>query len=366
MKGKELSRRAFYVFLLIGFFVISGCGGNSSKKISFFHSDLEGYWKTIGFGQDNYGSYYGSSGYLIVNTSGEITEGNVNNFGIDVENFTGGTLAITNEGTITGIIDTFLADSDTYEKQIIPDGQMTLKKNVIVHPCNFTLARRGVGILLKKGESFTISDLEGAWVFPFDGIFSFSVNSAGAITKCNFLNVNMNSGTCSGNLSITSEGNVAGGIEAINGKIFKMNFDGQMSSSKDSMILAGGLSTSFEGMSAFAIKRNGTFSSSDGKGKWRIIRTSKMDALFGTVSIDTSGTITEGKWTNIRGESGIFTGGELSISETGSISGVLNVSSGKFFTILGGQISIDRDIVGGLDRDEAGYSGIVILVKTPE
>jgi hypothetical protein len=95
---------------------------------------------------------------------------------VDIQTFNGGSLTITPEGFDTGIIDTFLPDSGTSEEQTMPAGQITLSKNLIVHAVNFNLARKGVEILVKRGGDFAISDLEGTWVIPLEGIFSVSVN----------------------------------------------------------------------------------------------------------------------------------------------------------------------------------------------
>lgn len=366
MKNCKCKRLPIYVWTIFCILIFSliGCGGTVSKKYLFSQSDPEGNWKMIGFGQHDYGPFnnYGS---LTVNASGEITGGSVTNFGVDIETFNGGALTITPEGSVTGIIDTFLPDSGTGEEQTMPAGQMTLNKNFIVHAVNFTLARKGVGILVKRGGDFAISDLEGTWVFPLEGIFSVSVNSSGAITHCTFLPVEGDAKGCKGNFSITPQGDVSGILETLDGKTFKINFNGQMNSNKDGMILAGGISTRFEGMAILAVKRDGIFSLDDGEGSWKIFITVYKDVLYGTIDINSSGIVTGGDWETLKASSGTFKGGTLSLTKQGDLSGIINTSTGNSYSILGGQIVSTKDLLGFLSKDRAGRYGVAILVKTP-
>ncbi len=351
------------VLFVLGFSLI-GCGGTVSKKHFFSRSDTEGNWKMIGFGRHNYEDF-GNYGSMTVNASGEITGGSVSNFGIDIETFNGGALTITPEGSVTGVIDTFLPDSGTSEEQTMPAGQMTLNKNVIVQAVNFTLARKGLGILVKRSGDFAVSDLEGTWVFPLEGIFSVSVNNSGAITNCTFLPVEGDAKGCKGNFLITPQGDVSGVLETIDGKTFKIDFNGQMNSNKDGMILAGGISTRFEGMAMLAIKKDGIFSLEDRKGSWKIFIAADKDVLHGTININSSGVVTGGDWTTLSAGSGAFEGGTLSLTKQGDVTGFINTSTGDTYIIIGGQMVSTKDLVEFLSKDEAGRYGVAILIKTP-
>lgn len=367
MKYSELKRIHTFLllfFCILIFFVIAGCDGSSSRKMSLSQPDVDGVWKMVGFGlkrHDTFNSY----GSLMIDASGAVTGGNLTSFGVDIKTFTQGTVSTTVQGAVTGSIDTFLADSNTTEKHTILGGQMTLNRDVIVYAGNFPIADRGLGILIRKRGNFTGFDLEGDWVFPLEGILSVSINNSGAITGCSFLSNKRDSGTCSGAFSITPQGAVSGQIKVINGKTFEINFNGQMNSSKNVMIFAGSMSTSFKGAATFVVKRNGAFSSADGQGNWKIFITDNSDALYGTITFENSGKVTGGNWTRVWKGSGTFTGGTLSISKQGEVSGFINTSTGNNYTILGSQMSPDKDFTGGMLKDNSGRFRMMILVKTP-
>ncbi len=359
--------KLFYVLcavLYLSVFLVAGCGGNSFKKITFSHTDIEGRWRMVGLGYQ-YFSPFGSYGALNLQASGEVSEGEVNNIGMDIQRLVGGRLNITEQGAVNGSIDTFLPDSGTNEEYMIHSGQMTPGRDIIVYAGDFPMRGRGIGILIRGETNFSASDLEGTWVFPLDGIFSVSIDANGAITNCNFLGNKGESGRCTGKSSITPQGHVSVQIEVKSGKIFQLNLDGQMGSSKGSMILAGGISTRFEGAAALAARRYGTFSLADGEGSWRFFRASPGETLYGTVIIDSSGAVTGGHWEGIGPKHETFTEGRLSVTDGGAISGHIATSTGNTYTILGGQMSSNKYIAIGLDRDNYGKSGVAVLVKIP-
>lgn len=372
-------------------FIAAGCGGTSSKKILFSQGDIEGNWimKDSGYGRP--GSLpFSSAGSVAFSASGKVIEGGVTNIGVDYEKFTGGNLVVTEQGGVTGVIDTFLADCDSTEKHSIISGQMTLDKDVIVFAGNFPIANDGIGILLKKRGSFTASALEGTWVFPLEGIFTVSVNNIdGTINDCNFSSEKGEHRTCTGKLSITPQGDVSGFLElkgeilradlkdvikhfvkderslVLKGEKFRADLSGPMGSGKNRMILSGSISTRFEGAATLALKREGAFSLSDSQGNWKIFRTGFRDTRYGTIGIDSAGRLTGGDWRNLGSRAGTFAEGKLTVSDQGGISGYLTAVEGNSYTILDGQMSSTRDLAVVLDRDDSGHFGMVILVKMP-
>src|SRR4030042_2166006 len=363
-KCKKLPINVLMILHVLIFFVITGCGGTVSKKISAPPCNPEGVWEIIFSGQRGYGTF-NSYGSMAINASGEITGGRMTNFGINIETLTGGTLTITPEGAATPIIDTFLYDTNNSGKQIIPYGQMTLNKDIIIYAGDFTFDRKGLGIFMKMNGSFTTHDLKGTWVFPLDGIFSVSIDSTGLVTQCTFLPVEGDAGSCKGDFSITPQGAVSGGIETINGKTFKTDFNGRMNPNKNSMILAGWISTSFEGMAALAVRKSGTFSPTDGKGIWKIFMTTYRDVLYGTIEVNDSGIITGGDWKTVRARTGTFTKGSFLLKDGGEISGFINTSAGNTYRIICGQMNAEKDLIGTMYIDSSKLSGVMTLVKTP-
>jgi hypothetical protein len=131
------------------------------------------------------------------------------------------------------------------------------------------------------------------------------------------------------------------------------------------MILAGGISTRFEGMAVLAVKRDGSFSLDDGEGNWRIFITAYKDVFYGTIKINSSGMVTGGDWETLNASSGTFRGGTLLLTGQGDVSGIINTSTGNAYSILGGQMASTKDLLGFLVKDVAGRYGVAILIKTP-
>jgi len=352
----------FYLFV---FFIIAGCGEKQSKKISFSQTDADGYWEMIGFGDTFHQRVFNQQGFLILNNSGDVITGEITDFGVDSKIFTGGAVSITSRGSATGSIESFLDDTNEYLNYTVHDGQMTFNKDVIVYAGDFPVSNKGVGILVKRSGTFTGFDLEGDWVFPLEGVFTVSVDHSGAVTGCSILSDKGTSGICSGTLSITSEGVVSGQIKAVNGRAYQIKFNGRMDSGKNIMSFAGGLQGRFEGLATFAVKRDGTFSLSDGRGNWKIFVTDTQDTVYGTIMLEDSGKISGGNWSTVRKGSGTFTGGTLLISQQGDVSGLINTSAGNTYTIIGGQASSAGDFIGGLLKDSSGIYRVMVLVKFP-
>jgi hypothetical protein len=343
--------------------VFAGCGGSSGKRISFSRSDLEGNWSMIHLGQALYGPFSGA-GSLAINSSGAITGGKVRNFGVDDQKVTGGAFAITPEGIITGAIEVYLPDSNTYEKKNIYSGRMLLNKNIILFAASLTLGRKGTGILVKEEGGYVSSDLNGTWVFPLEGVFAFSVNNSADIADCMYRPVVGDPETCRGTISVMPDGNVSGKIDFADETPFAIQFKGRMSSDKSGMILWGGMSTRFEGMATLAVKKGVEFSPARGKGKWDIFISAVNDVLYGTIDIDDSGTVTGGAWKNSQKTSGTFTGGNVIYSrDRNDISGFISTSSGHNYTILGGALSSSGDVLPVSAKDEAGHEGMLVLVE---
>lgn len=350
------------VFLFI-IAALAGCGGSSGKKISFSPSDLEGNWEMIHFGQALYGPFSGA-GSLAINASGAITGGKVRNFGVDDQKITGGAFVITPEGIITGSIEVYLPDSKTYEKKSVYSGRMVFNKNIILFAASLTLGRKGMGILVKEEGGYALSDLNGTWVFPLDGVFTFSMNNSADISDCVYRPVIGDSETCRGTISIIPDGNISGKIGFADETPFSTQFKGRMSSDKSGMILWGGMSTRFEGMATLAVKKGGEFPPAHGNGKWEILISAFNDVLYGAVDINASGKVTGGVWQNSQKASGVFTGGDVIYNkDLNNLSGFISTSAGHTYTILGGALSSSGDVLPMSVKDEAGHDGMLVLVE---
>jgi hypothetical protein len=341
-----------------------GCGGGSLKNMPFSRSDSEGLWKLAACGHE-YRKPYCSSGSLIMSNSGGVTGGDLVDFGVDKRKFIKGTIEISDKGFVNGTIYSYLADTDMVEEHVMLDGQMTPDRNMIVYAGTAPITNRGLGILIKESGSFSPSDLEGTWIFPLEkSIFSISSGKTGDILDCSFTHVNVDTGTCEGKFSISPKGSVSGNIRYLDGSKINIEFSGQMNANKGSMIFAGAISTRFEGTAALGIKKGGNFSSSEIQGRWRIYRASHKKILHGEITLDGSGAVIGGSWSEVRGDSGTFSHGSFSVSKEGSISGSLTTSANLTYTVYDGHMALAGDIAAALDKDDMGIPGLLILVHT--
>jgi hypothetical protein len=353
-----------YIFICVLIVAASaGCGGNSAERISSHPPVLEGTWEMIHFGRAPYGPF-GGTGSLEMDASGDITGGSITNFGVDIQQFTGGALLVTPEGNVTGTMDAFLGDSGTKEKQTIHSGQMLFNKDMIVYAASLDLARNGVGILLKEAGTYTSADLEGTWVFPLEGVVSISLNGEGRMTGCTYQPAAGEAVQCLGEISVAPEGSISGNIGFTDKKFFSTTFSGYINPEKNSMILAGGLSIRFEGMATLAVKQDKGVSLSDGKGKWKVFLSIYDDVLYGTIDVDDSGTIAGGEWATAKKSSGTFTGGTILLKEQGDVSGFISTSTGNTYTITGGSMISSGNLISLSVADKAGRHEILILART--
>jgi hypothetical protein len=355
--------RSFGIFCLLISTCAIGCGGGSLKNIAFSRSDSEGPWKLVGCGYE-YRKPYCSSGSLIMSASGDVRGGDLINFGVDKRSFIRGTLEISDKGFVNGTVYSYLADTDKVEDHVMLDGQMTFDKNMVVYAGTAPITNNGIGILLKESGSFSLSDLEGVWIFPLtQKMFYISLGKTGDILDCSFSHLTEDTQKCGGKFSISPKGSVSGNIKSLTGNKFTMNFNGQMNANKGSMIFAGAISTRFEGAATLGIKKGGNLASSAMQGRWRIFHASHKEILHGEITFDRSGAVIGGRWNEVSGGSGTFSQGSFSVSQEGSISGSLRRSANLTYTVYDGQMASVSDIATALDKDNSGNLGVVILVR---
>ncbi len=101
------------------------------------------------------------------------------------------------------------------------------------------------------------------------------------------------------------------------------------------------------------------FVMSDYEGTWSFVNWGSTK--YGETVIDSSGTVEDGEWFLMGQASGIYTGGDLTLKEDGSILGHMYSSSNTTYTIIDGQMSISEDLMvyaltDTFYKDEAGIS----------
>lgn len=356
------------ILCLIAVFTASGCGAGAIEKISFVQSDADASWSMIGFGRE-WGIRFNSVGSLTLSASGEVTEGTAHELGVDKKKLTGGNLVISDQGSVSGFIDTYLADSDTMEKYTILDGQMTPEKDIVVFEGKFPTARRGIVILIAKNETFAQADLAGTWGVLHDRVYSMNIDEKGTITKCALAPEGWTGkDMCEGNFSLDPTGAVSASMLFSESKKAPVTVGGQLNSGKNFMALVGSDSTHFQGTTLTFMRRDGNFSLADMEGSWRFAMTGHSGTFFGTLRTDKGGNVLDGTWCRIgvvANDSGALSGGKLFLNEKGEISGSLKISSGNPFEILGGQMSPKKDFVNALYLDGPRTRGMMLFERIP-
>lgn len=351
----------FLLIYLLVFLSISGCTGSRSTTFSYQQADFQGSWTMVGFGHKGK-EPFNTLGYLIINDTGTVTGGNTVEYGYDSKIFTGGRLSFSQDDTLSGYINTYLPDVGHHDKHDIISGKMHKEKDIIVFSGRFPVFHRGLGILLKKWQNYQQSDLDGMWAFPINNdTLSVLIEPSGTISECTISSSN-ESVICSGALSINAEGAIKGQIEyKIKKDNFEISFDGQINKNKDIMIFAGSISTGFEGIATFAIKKDYNPSLTDTRGSWIIYMTANGDAIFGRITINDGGLITSGILNLLSGGS-IDINGEL-LTHKDSITGFLKNNADDNTIFLKGHINKEKDFGGGFYKDRLTNSGIFIIIR---
>lgn len=358
------------ILCLIAVITASGCGDNAVRKTSFVQSDSDAEWSMIGFGRER-AIKFNSLGYLTLGANGKVIGGNAQEFGVDKKKFIGGEILISAQGSLSGVIDTYLADTDTKEQYVILDGRMTPEKDISVFTGRFPTDRRGIVVLISKNKAFAQADLAGAWALLHDRIYSVNIDKEGTITDC-LLASDDKAGEriCEGKFTLDPRGAVSASMFFSDSKRAPVTVGGQLNSGKNFMALVGSDSTHFEGTTMTFMRRDGAFSIDDMEGLWRVSMTGYSGTLFGMLRMDKAGNVLEGTWSRIgyipnTNDAGELLDGKLSLTDEGEISGFFKTSDGFTCEIIGGQMSPKKDIVDALYPDGPGTQGKMLFIRVP-
>ena len=307
----------------------------------------------IGFGRER-GIKFNSLGSLTLNASGELTGGSAFEIGVDKKRFTGGKLLISDRGSLSGVIDTYLADTDTREIYEIFGGQMTSEKDIVVFAGKFPTDRRGIVVLIAQKMTSVQADLAGTWVVLHDRVYALNIDREGAITECAIASEGRTGkGACEGTFSLDPAGAVSARMLFSAAQKQAVTISGQLNAGRNFMALTGSDSAHLEGITLPFMRREGTFSIGDMEGLWWFSMTGHNGTLFGTLRTDNKGTVLEGAWSRIGGggradEAGVIAEGTFSLTEKGEISGSLKTSGGDVYEIPGGQMGPKKDMMDAL------------------
>jgi hypothetical protein len=230
---------------------------------------------------------------------------------------------------------------------------------------------------------FSASDLAGTWHFfnffdhPSLNIPGWSggtvtFNSSGAVTGGSIVNSDgVAVAVAGGSGSLSSTGIFSGFITA--GGITSTISQGKMDSSKTIAAFVGidGQGFRFTGT---AIKAGGTFSTSDLAGTWHFFNFFDHPSLNipgwngGTLTINSSGTVTGGTIVDSDGFSATVTGGSVSLDGSGLFFGFITIT-GATLTISQGQGKMDAGktlaAFVGVSSQGFRFTGTAIKAETP-
>ncbi|MBW2049791.1 MAG: PKD domain-containing protein [Deltaproteobacteria bacterium] len=220
-------------------------------------------------------------------------------------------------------------------------------------------------------NSFSASDLAGTWFLAgsdiqgdhtWDG--SIIINSSGVVLSGGALNSSAGSSYTfsGGSLSISRDGRVSGTVSYSDGVDIQMTL--QMNPTKG-IIVGEGNATGYED-GLFVLVRPGTgFTAADLQGEW-FIGGSNIQGLHtwdGVIVVTASGAILPGgTLTSSSGGSYTITGGSLSITAAGGITGAMTDSTGTVtnFTM---HMNREKDLLAGEGNTSRNEDGLFFFVK---
>jgi hypothetical protein len=353
---KYLCGILFLSFLLM--IQITSCGGgNDAPGISFtpgtpfITSDLAGTWHIFATnGAISNDTTSGNivqgnlRGMLSINSLGQVSGGSYARSNGGMASITGGLITIDNAGVLSGSATTNLGVSF-----YIGSGKMDSSKTLISFVASTNYGEFDFFTAIRDGGSFASSDLADTWyIFSTSGDYAkMTISDAGNGAAVNnspgggFLTIDA-SGLLTGDGFITT--NFGTVLYLTNSGLEK----GKINSSKDMMSFAAStISGKFD--LAMAIRAGGSFIPSDLAGTWYIYGSSSSGAnkatISGTIVLDSSGQVTGGSY--IRSDAGMasFTGGTMTIDNTGVLSGSVITNIGDNVNLSSGKMNSSKGIM---------------------
>ena len=304
-------------------------------------------------------------GTINIDTAGHVTGGiGTTSLGTS-ESYTGGYLTIDNFGTLDGTI-----VGPPGSPGFVRSGQMTPGKTVLsylISSSNNDSYMSGVGIM--GGGSFVSNNLQGDWHLALShkkgAAFVYltglvSVDAGGNVTGGTWAASDGSTGTFTGGLlAITADGKVAGTINWSGGSAITLT-DGKMDHLNG--IFAFTAHSGMEYMVGTAVERDSGFATSDLNGIWSTHLVALFDDgfVYGVwiwVSLDAGGNVTAGGYWNTRGGVGTVTGGNLSLTANGELSGFIQAD--RTYTVSSGQLDSSKTFIN-LALNGSKYVGTAV------
>lgn len=295
-------------------------------------------------------------------------------------NVTGGTLAITSAGSITGTLNINYAANGATESISIVHGWMDQSKEIVYLAFKKANGRVASGMMTKYALSgFNTSMLEGEWenilveTDPASDHATYwveaelGVNSAGTgVGAWNYQGIQ--SGLIHASpLTLNTYGVLGGTMNLDSGDSVTINLGqldlqrncGSLVTTKATGELSGGI----------MIRTGGTgFATSDLEGTWAIYRTAtyseqQMLWIAGEATFDASGNLTGGTWVGSNDTPGTYTGGNIAVAANGKLSGTYQTSAGRTLTIDSGFMGITKTYAAMASRQNSALEAVFMIKK---
>jgi len=311
----------------------------------FSVSDLAGTWYFLNQGDSAGGNDpYWVWATITLDGAGAVTGGTYANSYGGTGTFTGGAFTINGAGLVSGSVTTAGGSMS------FPYGKLDVHKGILgmvtAEPDPSTLSR-GLGLALKAGGSFSAADLAGTWyIEDFDDSTTandpswawgaITLDSSGSVTGGEVTSSDGSTDTLTGG-SFTIDGNgvVTGSVTSANGThTFPY---GKLDEGKTALAM---VKTESHRVGLTVVVKGGgglfstAFSTTDLAGTWYLashadgVSTNGPYWSAAMVTLDASGAVIGGGYSNSFGESGIVTGGSFSIDAAGTVSGSATSDSG--------------------------------------
>lgn len=362
-------------------------GNTATKEVPiayapFRQADLAGTWSFVG------GGVYYSQGAIIrgnvtVDANGIVLGGYSWTDGVKTT-VTGGLLAVDAQGQVSGVINLGAYSSITLTK-----GTLNYSRQALYYVGSTTSGYNQLGVAYKQVGMFETQDLVGDW-YVYGAMYgalngenygvllygNLTVGAGGFITKGRLGDPSGYFSVTGGQIQASSQGQITGGI-GLSVKtipLYTYLSQGNLSQSKTMFQVGGsmdvyGAGTLYE--SFVGIKAGGVFTSADLEGVWDIkeisggnIYNSNGNA-YGTIELGRAGKVLAGSSTNSHGESITVTGGTLSVTTAGLVSGAITVTVNDVTssaTILSGKVSADKTEFVSVIKTPTEYD-LVIATK---
>ncbi len=102
-----------------------------------------------------------------------------------------------------------------------------------------------------------------------------------------------------------------------------------------------------------------------------VYNSTNMYWLYGEITLDRSGNLVKGNWNGPNGQSGTFTGGQVTITDHGSLAGSLTTSTGYTSTIKKGLLALSKTHASftmeyGIDGQGGHLQDTVFMIRKPD